>query len=204
MPEPSVRIRMYRQGLGDCFLLSFPRPTGAADFHMLVDCGVLQGTDPAKIIEAVKDIKTTTGGHLDLVVMTHEHEDHISGFRQAADVFKEISVGQMWLAWTEDPENPVAVQLRKDRAVRVKAIQAAQAQLEQMNLEHLAVRDQERITEQKVAIQQIPCCGLGGKKGLTRSFVTPPGKESRIFRKLFQGCGRISLARRKIPPFSLL
>ena len=55
MPAPSVsqipdgarvRIRMYRQGLGDCFLLTFwgdsqPR-------HILIDCGVLTGTPDGK------------------------------------------------------------------------------------------------------------------------------------------------------------
>ena len=41
----TVRVRMYRQGLGDCFLLSFPRPGGES--HVLIDCGVLDGTaDP--------------------------------------------------------------------------------------------------------------------------------------------------------------
>ena len=25
---PAVRVRMYRQGLGDCFLLAFPKPEG--------------------------------------------------------------------------------------------------------------------------------------------------------------------------------
>ncbi len=37
-----VRIRMYRQGLGDCFLLTFFK--GAVVKHVLIDCGVLQGT----------------------------------------------------------------------------------------------------------------------------------------------------------------
>ena len=35
----AVRVRMYRHGLGDCFLLSFPN-----DFKILIDCGVILGT----------------------------------------------------------------------------------------------------------------------------------------------------------------
>ena len=42
--NPSVRIRMYRQGLGDCFLLTFTE-TGKEKFNMLIDCGLLQNTE---------------------------------------------------------------------------------------------------------------------------------------------------------------
>ena len=40
----SVRIRMYRQGLGDCFLLTFTK-TGGEKYNMLIDCGVLGGAN---------------------------------------------------------------------------------------------------------------------------------------------------------------
>ena len=51
MTEPTiatdhVRIRMYRQGLGDCFLLTIP--DGSAQAHVLIDCGVLKGTADAE------------------------------------------------------------------------------------------------------------------------------------------------------------
>jgi len=36
-----VRIRMYRQGVGDCFLLTFPRRNGGV-FNFVIDCGVHQ------------------------------------------------------------------------------------------------------------------------------------------------------------------
>lgn len=35
-----VRIRMYRHGLGDCFLITFPGKK-ATTFNMLIDCGAL-------------------------------------------------------------------------------------------------------------------------------------------------------------------
>ena len=35
-----ARVRMYRHGLGDCFLLTLPRSSGRP-FHVLIDCGVL-------------------------------------------------------------------------------------------------------------------------------------------------------------------
>ena len=37
-----VRARMYRHGLGDCFLLTFG--DGAGSRHVLIDCGTLGAT----------------------------------------------------------------------------------------------------------------------------------------------------------------
>ena len=52
---------------------------------------------------------------LDLLVITHEHWDHISGFddSQARDIFSEIDVRQIWMAWTEDPKDATAIGLQK-------------------------------------------------------------------------------------------
>src|SRR6059058_5764324 len=91
-PLGGVRIRMYRQGLGDCFLLSFPRRDGGP-FHMLIDCGVILGTKDAteKMTAVAHDIAAATDDHLHVVVATHEHWDHLSGFIQAQDVFNDIA-----------------------------------------------------------------------------------------------------------------
>lgn len=126
MPESSIRIRMYRQGLGDCFLLTFPRPNGGVttDYHILIDCGVITGTDSAVIIKSVEDIASTTNHHLDLVVGTHEHWDHLSGFNQAREQFDQIKIDNVWLAWTEDADNGTAKDLRKKRADKVAALHA--------------------------------------------------------------------------------
>jgi hypothetical protein len=59
-----VRIRMYRHGLGDCFLISFRRPgeKGDPSFHILIDCGIIPGNPKAqeRIKEVVRNIKKTT------------------------------------------------------------------------------------------------------------------------------------------------
>src|SRR5690349_15650208 len=34
-------VRMYRHGLGDCFLLQFPKEDGAKRFNILIDCGLI-------------------------------------------------------------------------------------------------------------------------------------------------------------------
>src|SRR5262245_27724365 len=48
-PKSGVAVRMYRTGLGDCFLLCFPKRKvgrGAAEpLYILIDCGVFKGTE---------------------------------------------------------------------------------------------------------------------------------------------------------------
>jgi glyoxylase-like metal-dependent hydrolase (beta-lactamase superfamily II) len=120
-----VRVRMYRQGLGDCFLLTFTG--GAAPFHVLIDCGVLKGTPDAgtRMKAVAADIRATTGDRLDVLVATHEHWDHVSGFLQAQELFDPIKVGEVWLAWTEDPDDALATELRGKRAAARRAVVAA-------------------------------------------------------------------------------
>ena len=61
-----VRVRMYCQGLGDCFLLTF-REKGAVLGHALIDSGVLN-PDFSRLRQAVEDIARETGGKIDLLV----------------------------------------------------------------------------------------------------------------------------------------
>jgi len=129
-PNPStVCVRMYRQGLGDCFLLAFPGSNGPT--YMLIDCGVFMGTKNAakRMTAVVENIKAATNGRVDVLVVTHEHWDHVSGFGQAKEIFKKIKVGQLWLAWTEDPANQLADVLRKERAMRLNALKLAVGRL---------------------------------------------------------------------------
>src|SRR4051812_4997003 len=106
--KKELTIRMYRQGLGDCFLITFPR--NPEPFHLLIDCGALNskhyGAELMK--DVVRDIKIKTNGKIDAVVATHEHWDHISGFLQAEEIFRKIKVDKVWASWTEEPNNESA------------------------------------------------------------------------------------------------
>jgi hypothetical protein len=128
-----VNVRMYRQGLGDCFLLSFDvgrsRP-----FHMLIDCGALKSKHypSALMVEVVTHILEVTDGHLDVIVLTHEHWDHISGFKQAETLFNDkdrCKVGEVWTAWTEDPKRDDVAILKERFKKKKKAVQAAMTRM---------------------------------------------------------------------------
>ena len=71
---PKVRVRMYRQGLGDCFLLTFY--TGDKPVNILIDCGTLGSSRGIKMPDIVKNIAAATKegsskSHLDVLVATH-------------------------------------------------------------------------------------------------------------------------------------
>src|SRR5262249_9643623 len=87
-PEPSaavIRIRMYRVGFGDCFLVSFPNQQGSK--YVLVDCGVHARGDIKTMDRIVRNVQSECQNKLAIVIATHEHQDHISGFGQCSDVF---------------------------------------------------------------------------------------------------------------------
>lgn len=134
-----VRVRMYRQGLGDCFLIAIPKNNGD-DFFLMIDCGVVLGTEkPAdKMRPVVEDVIKVTGGRVDVLAATHEHWDHLSGFIQVEDLFAKaddkdksgkLEVGAVWFAWTEDPKNKLALALKKERGDKIKALRLAVTQL---------------------------------------------------------------------------
>jgi hypothetical protein len=130
-----IRVRMYRQGLGDCFLISLLPDAGQA-FHLMIDCGVILGTTSAgqKLATVVKDVIATTGGKIDVLAVTHEHYDHVAGFVLADDLFAKLSIGEVWFAWTEDPGNIDAQKLADSRKKRVAALAGLSARLHGMGL----------------------------------------------------------------------
>lgn len=118
LQDGGITVRMYRQGHGDCFLLALPRNGGGDPVYVLIDCGYKPGS-PAflkgkTIQDVVAHIGEATGFHLDLVIITHEHQDHVNGFwKQIDPYFKDFRIDEAWLAWTENPNDGVANELRE-------------------------------------------------------------------------------------------
>ena len=62
------------------------------------------------------------GGGFDIVVGTHEHWDHLSGFLHAQDLFRPGAAAALWCAWTEDLGDPLARSLLASRELGVAAL----------------------------------------------------------------------------------
>jgi beta-lactamase superfamily II metal-dependent hydrolase len=109
-----VSVRMYNVGLGDSFLLRFP--DGDGERKVLIDCGVhMSGPGPRKIgavvDQIISDVTDDDGvPRIDIVIATHRHLDHVSGFDNVR--WGEVEVGEVWLPWTEHPTDPEAKKIR--------------------------------------------------------------------------------------------
>jgi beta-lactamase superfamily II metal-dependent hydrolase len=107
----AARVRMYDVGFGDCFLLFIPGPDRLC--KVLVDCGSIakRKTPMADIVGQI--IEDCAEGEerptIDVVVATHRHRDHISGF--ADQRWSEVEVKEVWMPWTEGDE-PEARRIR--------------------------------------------------------------------------------------------
>jgi beta-lactamase superfamily II metal-dependent hydrolase len=115
-----IRVRMYRVGFGDCFLVSFPRAGGRE--HVLIDCGVHARGNIGTLQAVVENLFKETSGKLALIIATHAHQDHISGFAAYEDVFKRFQVREVWLPWTEDPADGVATRLKQHHVALAESL----------------------------------------------------------------------------------
>lgn len=139
-PASGVTVRMYRQGHGDCFLLCFARAGSEEPVFMMIDCGYKRGsqiTRSDKKVTAdrvVADIAETTGKRLDVVAVTHEHEDHVNALGKFAD----FEIGEAWFAWTEDPEDADAKDYRRRHNDQLLGLVAARNRLSALAVDNAA------------------------------------------------------------------
>lgn len=127
MAKQYVTVRMYNVGFGDAFLLIFPdkdRPR-----RVLVDCGVhSMGPGPRTMKEVVQQIVTDTTdadkkSRIDVVICTHRHQDHVSGFSQP--IWSKVDVGEVWMPWTEHPTDREARRIRETQSARARSLTMA-------------------------------------------------------------------------------
>ncbi len=99
-----IDIRAYVVGFGDCVLLRLPDRGQLR--HVLIDFG--RAPNDAGSVQRfpaiANDIATQCNGHLDLVVATHEHLDHIEGFHREREVFDRMQVDQVWMGLPSHPD----------------------------------------------------------------------------------------------------
>lgn len=118
-PRSKVTVRMYRVGFGDAFLLRIP--TSQGEKKVLIDCGSIK-QDQHSIKEIVGKIIDDVDGSIDLVICTHRHRDHVSGF--ADPRWASVKVGEVWMPWTEHPTDPRARKIREAQAGLALHLQA--------------------------------------------------------------------------------
>lgn len=108
----TLRVRMYRVGFGDCFLVSLPLATAKDDthVHILVDCGVHAKGNLDTIEDAVENIAEVTKKKLAIVIATHSHQDHVSGF---TGNFSRFKIGEVWMPWCENLKDKDGAKLLK-------------------------------------------------------------------------------------------
>jgi len=104
-----LRVRMYRVGFGDFFLMTVPTRHGPR--HVLIDCGVHAG-NIRSMPACVKDLAELTGRKLALVIVTHYHADHLSGFTTQAAEFEQFEVEAVWITNRLDPKNGGAMKIK--------------------------------------------------------------------------------------------
>jgi beta-lactamase superfamily II metal-dependent hydrolase len=131
--NPSVNVKMYRVGeLGDCFLLTLKHNENFK--HILIDCGSFRNSNSSitrlnKIAEDIQKQVSKNNGQLDVVVGTHQHNDHVSGFVHAESVFKNIPIENVWLSWLDDPKNKQAQKIGQSHLELRKALMQASAKM---------------------------------------------------------------------------
>lgn len=141
LPAPGeVRVRLYGQGVGDCFLLAFPAENVDEDpAYVVIDCGVALGTPQRELRSRaiVEDLHAATGGHLDLLVITHQHFDHISSFQDNWRQWEKIRVDRLYLPWTEATAEKGSISGKKAfEEVLKRAAEAALGKIDADTLEN--------------------------------------------------------------------
>jgi beta-lactamase superfamily II metal-dependent hydrolase len=122
----TIDVRMYNVGFGDAFRVTVR--DGQDTWRMLVDCGVHSHGQARPMDESVQnviaDLVEDCGGkpHLDVVVATHHHQDHISGF--AEDDWASVEVSEVWVPFVENDEDDDAVELKRVHSIAAMKLEA--------------------------------------------------------------------------------
>jgi hypothetical protein len=110
--EPTgLNIRSYQVGFGDCFLLTFKYP-GGKKRHVLIDFGTKaapKGSPKDLMVQIANDIASVVGSDPLVIVATHRHQDHISGFdrrkgKGPGEVIRNLRPKVVIQPWTEHPD----------------------------------------------------------------------------------------------------
>lgn len=139
----SATLFAFNVGFGDCFLLRFNYDKKRR--HVLIDFGTMSRPPEPRpgnyMTKVAEQIKTLCGGKLDVVVATHRHRDHISGFSTEGnaiapgDVIKSCKPKLVVQPWTEHPRAARDASVAPDKSGKSVAFARALKKMEDVATE---------------------------------------------------------------------
>lgn len=128
----AAEIRMYRMGTGDCFAIKFLAGKKTV-LKFLIDAGAWSGSKD-HLTPFVSNLKAYLGNYADVLVVTHEHKDHVHAFDVCEELFSDQSfkVGDIWMGWTEKDNNPTVKEWKERYGEKKKALGRASKKLKEV------------------------------------------------------------------------
>jgi beta-lactamase superfamily II metal-dependent hydrolase len=173
-------VRVYNVGLGDCIYLRVPDKH--RNVHILIDCG--NKFSPISVLgESIrmlkKELDKTAEGmrHLDLLVVSHPHEDHHKGFEEK--YFNDIKIDHIWLSPAFDRLNPHAQGFYALKDAAARAISGLTS-LSPSALEDMRVEFQELLMLTKSEALDMLNTTLPKKNGIQPLYVTADTPEQQL------------------------
>lgn len=165
----AVTVRMYNVGFGDCFLIKIP---GAGRVQkVLIDCGTIAAATismPDIVDTLIQDVTDDDDvPRIDVVVGTHRHADHVSGFSDPR--WKDVEVKEVWMPWTEDPKDPEAKFIRETQSRLALALKSVWTN-------RLAINDSDVNARQFLAVAENALSNAKAMTTLHKGFKKSPLK----------------------------
>src|SRR5262249_29969522 len=189
-PPGGAVVRMYRIGHGDCFLIAFAGKDPDKPAYVLIDCGYKPGSpgklaEPTKVKEIGEHIIATTGGFVDVGIVTHEHQDHVNGLTSGN--FPGRKRGKVWFAWTDNRKDDIANERRKRVTDRLRGSSDARRKLRDQTGKAAIGRERDGSVESGWGECRN---GLTGFDPLPGASKDPAGSANKVAMKFLSDCAK--------------